>query len=104
MADVQIFRRVNGYKFEKAIAILQPVQAELAETALRMGVDAEATLRRHYHEGHSQITVTEGKKVDYFVNLDDSRGQQAAAAIESGTGRSLGIFALVGALARAAID
>ena len=58
---------------------------------------ARGVLARHRHEGHSRITVTRGDKTDSFVNLDDTRGQRAAAAIEYGhSGRRA-----VGALAAA---
>jgi hypothetical protein len=40
-------------------------------------------LAQHRHEGDSKVTVTEGD-VDAFVNLDDTAGQWAAAAIEFG--------------------
>jgi hypothetical protein len=40
-------------------------------------------LARHRHDGDSKVTVTEGS-VDAFVNLDDTAGEWAAAAIEFG--------------------
>jgi hypothetical protein len=46
---------------------------------------ARGTLLAHRDQGHSQITVTRGE-LDYFVNLDDTRGDRAAAAIEFGRG------------------
>lgn len=44
---------------------------------------ARGLLLAHRHSGDSTITVTHGD-VDAFVNLNDERGQLAAAAIEFG--------------------
>jgi hypothetical protein len=60
--------------------------------------NAQSVLDMHYAEGHSKITVTSGD-VDSFVNLDDTRGDRAAAAIEFGrsggrSGATQGINAL----------
>lgn len=44
---------------------------------------ARGILLAHRAEGHARITVTRGD-VDSFVNLNDERGQHAAAAIEFG--------------------
>lgn len=76
------------------IAHLPGVRRALQRTAQAGGARAEAILDAHRHAGHSQITVTQGDKLDWFVNLDDTRGQRAAAAIEFGTVRSSGIYAL----------
>jgi hypothetical protein len=69
------------------------VRMVVRRTAFAGASRAEAVLAAHRYEGHSRITVTHGD-VDSFVNLDDTRGQRAAAAIEYGTYRSAGIFAL----------
>jgi hypothetical protein len=69
------------------------VRRAVASTARQGAARAEAILAAHRYQGHSRITVTFGE-VDAFVNLDDTRGQRAAAAIEYGTRRSTGIFAL----------
>lgn len=74
--------------------VRQSVRAKAREGAAK----ASAVLAEHRHEGHSRITVTTGT-VDAFVNLDDTRGQRAAAAIEYGRSRgpgapTQGVFAL----------
>lgn len=70
------------------------VRAKAREGAGR----ARAVLAAHRYQGHSRITVTTGS-VDAFVNLDDTRGQRAAAAIEFGRsggrgGSTQGVYAL----------
>ena len=65
-------------------AKLPGVRAKLRSTAQAGGARAEAILDAHRYQGHSRITVTRGDRLDWFVNLDDTRGQRAAAAIEYG--------------------
>jgi hypothetical protein len=52
-------------------------------TAQKHAAVARGLLLAHRAEGHSRITVTRGD-VDAFVNLNDERGERAAAAIEFG--------------------
>lgn len=59
--------------------VIGAVRAEARSGAGR----ARAKLAAHRAEGHARITVTSGD-VDSFVNLDDTRGDVAAAAIEYG--------------------
>jgi hypothetical protein len=59
------------------------VKAALKEKAAEGAQKAAAVLAAHRYEGHSRITVTKGD-LDYYVNLDDTRGDHAAAAIEFG--------------------
>lgn len=66
------------------VAHLPGVRRALKKQANRIAAHAELELASHRHEGHAEITVTRGDKVDYFVNLDDTRGDRAAAAIEFG--------------------
>ena len=68
---------------DEIVAHLPGVIAAVRDTAQEGGRRAEALLAAHHVEGHAQITVTSGA-VDSFVNLDDTRGQHAAAAIEFG--------------------
>jgi hypothetical protein len=80
-------------------AKLPGVRRKLRTTAHEGGARAEAILDAHRYQGHARITVTPGDKLDWFVNLDDTRGQRAAAAIEFGRkggrgGVSSGIHAL----------
>lgn len=81
------------------VAHMPGVRRELESTARKGGARAEAILDAHRYQGHARITVTEGDKLDWFVNLDDTRGQSAAAAIEYGRkggrrGTSSGVHAL----------
>lgn len=71
------------------VAHMREVKAELRRNAFEGGARARAILSAHHHAGHARITVTKGTKLDWFVNLDDSRsgpeeGGPAAAAIELG--------------------
>jgi len=80
------------------VAHLRGVIGAVHDTAKEGAARAEAVLAAHHHEGHARITVTRGS-VDSFVNLDDTRGDRAAAAIEYGrsggrSGASQGINAL----------
>lgn len=85
---------IYAFATDEYFAKLPGVRATLKSTAHAGAARAEAILAAHRYQGHSRITVTRGDKLDYFVNLDDSRGQRAAAAIEFGTYRSAGIYAL----------
>lgn len=104
--DVQIFRRVNGLKLAKVMALHEVPQAKLVEQTLKIAVRAEGFLNAGSHErtGASQITVSDGK-VDTFVNLTDAppRGKGRALSmvdIERGTVRSRGIHALARSIGR----
>lgn len=82
------------------VAHMPVVKRALKQQADRIAGVASGVLAEHHHSGDAQINVTKGK-VDYFVNLDDTRGQNAAAAIEFGhiapNGRFVpGIHALTG--------
>lgn len=85
---------IYAFADDEYFAKLPGVRATLKATANAGAARAEAILLAHRHAGHSRITVTRGDKLDYFVNLDDTRGQRAAAAIEFGTYRSSEIYAL----------
>lgn len=87
---------------DEYVAKMRGVRGELREVAHHGGARAQAVLDTHYHEGHAKITVTRGDKLDWFVNLDDTRGDHAAYAIEFGrsggaNGETQGVFALHGA-------
>ena len=66
------------------VAHLPGVRGAIRDKANEGAGRARAVLAAHRYEGHSEITVTRGDLLDYFVNLDDSRGEHAAAAIEYG--------------------
>lgn len=90
-----------GFATDEYFAKLPGVRAELRSTAQAGGGRAETILAAHRAQGHSRITVTSGS-LDWFVSLDDTRGDRAAAAIEFGrsggrSGPSQGVFALTGA-------
>ncbi|MDN5930420.1 MAG: DUF5403 family protein [Pseudonocardia sp.] len=92
---------VYGFATDEYFAKLPGVRAELRDTAEAGGARAEAILSAHRAQGHSRITVTKGS-LDWFVSLDDTRGDRAAAAIEYGRsggrgGATQGVFALAGA-------
>lgn len=89
---------IYAFATDEYFAKLPGVRAKLRTTAYAGAARAEAVLDAHRAQGHARITVTHGT-LDYFVNLDDTRGQRAAAAIEFGRrggrrGVSSGIHAL----------
>ena len=94
--------RVTLYQnLERTVAHLPTVVGAVRATAKRGQAGASAVLAAHRHTGDAEITVTHGD-VDAFVNLDDSRGQQAAAAIEFGrSGGARGPSQGIGALSKA---
>lgn len=91
---VEIFGPPKGKRsLNHKIAKHPGVQAKLESTAREAGRRASATLAEHRHDGHSKITVDKGK-IDWHVVLNDERGDRAARAINQGTKRSRGIYAL----------
>lgn len=84
-----VYSRINGLKIQKAIAVEPAVQERLERTANRYASRASAILeepfREHNHDAgrRSYISVEHGR-VDYYVVLNDERGQRAAGAIEFG--------------------
>lgn len=86
---------------DQVIAHLPGVIGAVHDKAKEGAARAEAILAAHRDTGDSRITVTRGT-VDSFINLDDSRGDRAAAAIEYGRsggrgGATQGVHALGGA-------
>jgi len=79
MARVEIYESCND-----TVAHLGGVRRALKHKADEGAAKAKGVLLAHRHSGDAQITVTRGDRLDYFVNLDDTRGQSAAAAIEFG--------------------
>lgn len=81
----EVFRRANGMKLTKVIALHIDVQRELDLQAEKYGVRAEAILdaRAQHRTGTSRIAVESGD-VDRYVILDDTRGLRAAMTIEYG--------------------
>lgn len=70
-------------QINKLVAHMAEVDRAVKAAAERVHALASGVLAEHHHSGDAQITLTHGR-VDYFVNLDDTRGQRAAAAIEFG--------------------
>jgi hypothetical protein len=92
VAEIYLTDREMNY----LISHMSGVRSVIRRTAYAGAARAEAVLAAHRYQGHARITVTSGD-VDYFVNLDDTRGQSAAAAIEYGRRRggvTSGIHAL----------
>lgn len=89
---------IYAFATDEYFAKLPGVRAKIKTTAQAGAARAAAILAAHRHSGDAEINVTYGT-LDAFVNLDDTRGQRAAAAIEYGRrggkrGRSAGIHAL----------
>lgn len=69
------------------VAHLAGVRRTLKKQADRMAGIAKGVLSEHRKTGQTEITVTKGTKLDYFVNLEDkdhTKGSPAAGAIEFG--------------------
>ena len=79
----EMFKRVNGKKFEEAIASLDGVQDWLDEYIFEAGVKAEQELLDHRYEGDAFIEIEQGD-IDRYLILNDERGQKAAMSIEYG--------------------
>lgn len=89
---------IYAFATDEYFAKLPGVRAKLAQTAKDGAARAEAILDAHRYQGHARITTSKGS-LDWWVSLDDTRGQRAAAAIEFGrrggrSGRTMGIHAL----------
>lgn len=85
----EVFRTMNGVKTEKALAYLPSVGVGLDRAQAEIAANARALLEEVHAEpdytgdGDSRITTSRGK-VDRYVELNDERGDEAAAAIEFG--------------------
>lgn len=79
----EIFKKVDGRKITKILAIHATTQRELAKQAHWHEAVAAGILASQVHDGHSFIDV-EHSNVDYYVVLNDERGQGAAMTIEFG--------------------
>lgn len=84
---------------DQQIAHMAGVKAAVYAKAQQGAGRAAAVLAAHRYEGDSEINVTRGNKTDAFVNLDDTRGDHAAGAIEYGRsggrgGATQGVHAL----------
>lgn len=93
MAEIYL----TDQEMNRLISHMPGVVRTVRRTAQAGGARAEAILNAHRYQGHARITVD--GNIDWFVSLDDTRGQRAAAAIEYGRrggrgGVSSGIHAL----------
>lgn len=91
-------RLIPQKRMNEVVSHLPGVRGAVRAKAKEGAGRARGVLAAHRYQGHSRITITYGS-VDAFVNLDDTRGQRAAAAIEFGRsggsrGASQGIYAL----------
>lgn len=77
MADVRIYQRIDGQKFEKAIARMPGVQLKVAQAATDIMSSANTILSRYRDRGHSRVTMLRGR-IDRYVVLDDTAGYGAA--------------------------
>lgn len=89
----EVYRRVNGMKIEKTIALTMDVQAALMEETMEIAGRAEVFLAQHRDKGDSFIEIESGR-VDRYVTLNDLRGMAAAMSIEYGKGRGDGTWVL----------
>ena len=72
-------------QFNKMLAHKGYVQGAVEDAAKEVGGRAKQRLRKHRDQGHARITVRPGPSgTDWYVSLNDERGQRAAAAIEYG--------------------
>lgn len=95
--DVEVFTHVNGEEIERFIARHRDVQEALETEARGAAAIAEGVLASHHHSGDSYIEVEHGD-IDWYVTLNDTRGQAAAAAIEFGRHEAGNTSEPVGAL------
>jgi hypothetical protein len=94
MADLYFYpSKVKGHQhrngkvaktFAGYIAYLPGVQKALRAHAFAAKAKGDVILTEHRLTGHSRLTVRKGTYLDWWLILDDSRGQNAAAAIEYG--------------------
>lgn len=93
--------QLYGFFDDEFVSKMPGVRDQLKDTASAGANRAESILAAHRDTGASRITKTRGN-LDWFVSLDDTRGESAAAAIEYGRsggrgGATQGVFALAGA-------
>lgn len=79
-----VFKKVNGRKITKVIALTSEAQNAIDDKALFAAQNAEGyLLAARVRTGTSYISVEKGD-VDSYVVLDDTRGLDAALSIEFG--------------------
>lgn len=79
----RIYQGIGRRNIEHVIAVNDGVQAELEARTFEMAARAEVLLIEHRADGHAAIDIEHGD-VDWYVVLDDERGQEAALSIEYG--------------------
>lgn len=81
----------SARKCNKKAAYHRETGFALKRAANELFANARRKLAQHTHSGDAEILLEKGK-LDYFIVLDDSRGQRAAAAIEFGHTTKGGTF------------
>lgn len=81
----------SARKCNKKAAYHKETGFALKRTANELFANARRRHAQHASSGDSEIQLEHGK-LDYFIILDDSRGQRAAAAIEFGHTTKGGTF------------
>lgn len=82
-SHVHIYPRIGGEKLERVIARTAEAQAGLKKKAEYRAARAVLILSMHRAQGHSFIELKKGD-IDYWLILNDTRGQKAAMTIEFG--------------------
>lgn len=86
---------VDGNTFEevdRTIARTETVQHELQREAEAGALIARDVMSWHRYSGDSRITGPRKGDIDWYVDLNDERGQKAAGAIEFGHTTKSGEF------------
>lgn len=73
----------KGMKVEEFVAHHVDVQEEVEARAFEVAARAEVLLMEHRQDGHASIDIEHGD-IDWYVVLNDERGQDAALSIEYG--------------------
>ncbi|OKI45110.1 hypothetical protein [Micromonospora sp. CB01531] len=79
----QVYRYVEGQKFERFMADFEPVQLHLMDLLFAAKAKADVYLIENRQEGDAAIEIDHGD-IDWYLTLSDERGQGAAMSIEYG--------------------
>lgn len=74
---------ISEEKLNRKVARLPGVKGEVAAEGKKRAAVAKGVLAKHRHFNHAKIETEQGH-ADFYVFLDDSRGQWAANLIEFG--------------------
>jgi len=81
MADIEVDDYIGGVQLEEYLANMDGVQGALKDVAKERAAVAHGVLLTHRDKGDSKIEVEHGD-VDWYVDLNDESGDNAAWAIE----------------------